>query len=52
MTKSGRAHLPQRYDITAPIGLVPHPRLGMTHGATAGDSPDVSAERRRESWYR
>lgn len=35
----------ERYDITAPIGLVPHPRLGMTHGATPGGKASRSLAR-------
>ncbi|HEX5750190.1 MAG TPA: RluA family pseudouridine synthase [Archangium sp.] len=34
-----------RYDITAPIGLVAHPRLGMTHGATPGGKASRSLAR-------
>ncbi len=40
------------YEIDAPIGLVPHPRLGQVHGATAEGKPSRSTARvleRREA---
>lgn len=33
------------YDITAPIGLLPHPRLGSVHGASESGKPSRSVAR-------
>lgn len=41
---SGVAEL-ERYDIAAPIGLVPHPRLGEVHGASERGKPSRSTAR-------
>ncbi|NOJ82163.1 RluA family pseudouridine synthase [Myxococcus xanthus] len=35
----------ETYDIRAPIGLVPHPRLGEVHGASARGKPSHSTAR-------
>ncbi|ATB49470.1 RluA family pseudouridine synthase [Corallococcus macrosporus] len=35
----------ESYDIRAPIGLVPHPRLGEVHGASARGKPSHSTAR-------
>jgi 23S rRNA pseudouridine1911/1915/1917 synthase len=35
----------EHYDITAPIGLVPHPRLGEVHGASERGKPSRSTAR-------
>ncbi len=34
-----------RYEISAPIGLVPHPRLGSVHGALPSGKPSLSIAR-------
>jgi 23S rRNA pseudouridine1911/1915/1917 synthase len=44
--------LQDRYEIASPIGLVPHPRLGLVHGVTAEGKASLSTarvlERRQE----
>ena len=38
-------HLPDSFEVDAPIGRVPHPRLGHVHVATPGGKPSLSRVR-------